>query len=108
MSGPSAISYVPEEFWTKALEKALGDSLDEFRQHEDVIAKEQYLDDFMSCLVSFGIRGTGSESFVEKVNGLVQENVAFMGPKASENCLFFVDRSSSKDVTSLKGFQMNT
>lgn len=40
MSGPNAINYVPDEFWTQTMEKALNESLDEFREHQDLIAKE--------------------------------------------------------------------
>jgi hypothetical protein len=61
MSGPAVSRNVPDEFWTGCVETALHLSLDEFKKYEQVIAKDSYLDDFMSCLVSFGIRGLASK-----------------------------------------------
>lgn len=63
MSGPSALNYVRDDFWTETMETALSESLNEFLEHQDLIAKDQYLDDFMSCLVQFGIRRVASEKF---------------------------------------------
>jgi hypothetical protein len=45
------------------MESALSESLNEFQEHQNLIAKDQYLDDFMACLVQFGIRGVSSDNF---------------------------------------------
>ena len=61
MSGPSAFNYVEDDFWTKTMESALSESMNEFQEHQDLIAKDQYLDDFMACLVQFGMREVSSD-----------------------------------------------
>ena len=60
MSSPEVTRSVPSEFWTESIEKALFQSLDEFDKYKDLISRDMYLEDFMGCLVSFGIRGVGS------------------------------------------------
>ena len=62
MSGPNVSRNVPDEFWTGCVESALEESLKEFKKYSDLISKESYLDDYMSCLVSFGIRGIASKN----------------------------------------------
>jgi hypothetical protein len=57
-----------------------------------VINRESYLEDFMSCLVSFGIRGIASEKLQKTVIELVRENQEHMVNKSSENFMFFLDR----------------
>jgi hypothetical protein len=60
MCSPQASSYVPDEFWTDALEQCLTAAISNFKKFEGKINKEVYLDDFLRTLVSFGIRETGS------------------------------------------------
>lgn len=92
MSSPGASRNVPDEFWTGCVEDALYESLDEFKKYSDLINRESYLDDFMSCLVSFGIRGVASEKLQKTVLELVRENQEHMMTKAQENFMFFLDR----------------
>ena len=61
MSGPGVSRNIPDEFWTGCLESALDESLKEFTKYSELISKENYMDDYMSCLVSFGIRGVASK-----------------------------------------------
>ena len=56
MCGPVASPYVPDEFWTEAVEKALISAMENFKKYEGKINKEIYLEDFIRTLVSFGIR----------------------------------------------------
>ena len=92
MSSPGASRNVPDEFWTGCIEEALQESLLEFKKYSDVINRESYLEDFMSCLVSFGIRGIASEKLQKTVIDLVRENQEHMTNKSQENFMFFLDR----------------
>lgn len=92
MSGPNVSRNVPDEFWTGCVESALDDSLREFKKYSDIISKENYLDDYMSCLVSFGIRGIASKNLQKTVIEFVGENLEHLSPRAAENFMFFLDR----------------
>jgi hypothetical protein len=92
MSGPGVSRNVPDEFWTGCLENALNESVKEFKKYSEIIAKDSYLDDFMSCLVSHGVRGLASKNLQKTVLELVGENIEYINPRATENFLFFLDR----------------
>jgi hypothetical protein len=92
MSGPNVSRNVPDEFWTGCVESALDESLKEFKKYSDLISKESYLDDYMSCLVSFGIRGVASRNLQKSVIEFVDEHLEHLSPRASENFMFFLDR----------------
>ena len=92
MSSPGASRNVPDEFWTGCIEDALYESLKEFKKYEEVINKPSYIDDFMSCLVSFGIRGLASKKLQKTVLELVGNNQEHMINRSIENFMFFLDR----------------
>ena len=92
MSSPGASRNVPDEFWTGCVEDALYESLKEFKKYEDVINRDSYIDDFMSCLVSFGIRGLASKKLQKTVLELVANNQDHMVNRSTENFMFFLDR----------------
>lgn len=71
LCSPYASPYVPDDFWTEALEKALTQAISNFKKFEGKINKEVYLEDFVRALVSFSIRQVGSQAFVNKVESLM-------------------------------------
>jgi hypothetical protein len=56
MCSPNASPYVPDEFWTESMEKAMVSAISNLKKYEGKINKEVYLDDFIRTLVSFSIR----------------------------------------------------
>lgn len=56
LCSPQASSYVPDEFWTETLSEGLIEAMDNYNKFGEKINKDVYLDDFLRCLVSFGIR----------------------------------------------------
>ena len=98
MSSPGSSSNVPTEYWSSCLEPALLQSLKEFLKHEESIAKNVYIDDFMSCLVSFGIRAAGSANLISKTLSLVTDNKHVLSPRAIENWMFFMSRVDQKQT----------
>lgn len=92
MCNPNASSYIPDDFWTETLELALNQAIINFKKYEGKINKEVYLDDFIRALVSFAIRGLGSQSFVDKVESLVTIEQDSLTAKMCENVLFFFSR----------------
>ncbi len=100
LCSPYASSYVPDDFWTESLEKALTQAISNFRKFEGKINKEVYLEDFVRALVSFSIRQIGSQQFVDKVESLMTIEQDSLNPKMCENLLFFFTRvGSSKNVS---------
>jgi hypothetical protein len=93
--------YIPDEFWTGALEKALSDAIENFKKYEARINKEVYLDDFIRTLVSFGMRQISSRNFKTKVEDFLQPHVSSFGPKMSENMIFYLSRVESTNVSLL-------
>ncbi len=100
LCSPYASPYVPDDFWTESLEKALTQAISNFRKFEGKINKEVYLEDFVRALVSFSIRQIGSQHFVDKVESLMTIEQDSLNPKMCENLLFFFTRvGSSKNVS---------
>jgi hypothetical protein len=95
MCSPNASAYVPDDFWTETLEKAMLQAISNFKKFEGKINKEVYLDDFVRALVSFSIRQVGSQSFVDKVESLMTIEQDSLTPKMCENLLFFFTRVGS-------------
>lgn len=94
-----ASPYVPDDFWTEALEKALTQAISNFKKFEGKINKEVYLEDFVRALVSFSIRQVGSQAFVDKVETLMTIEQDSLSAKMCENLLFFFTRvGSTKNV----------
>lgn len=99
LCSPDASSYVPDDFWTESLEKALTQAISNFKKFESKINKEVYLEDFVRALVSFSIRQIGSQQFVDKVESLMTIEQDSLTPKMCENLLFFFTRvGSSKNI----------
>jgi len=102
MSTPGISRHVPDDFWTDCVEPSLYDSLDEFEEHKELIAKESFLNDYFSCLVSFGIRQIASKKLVEKTVKLAKRNMDSMGPRSCESFLFFINNSRHTDQNAQK------
>jgi hypothetical protein len=66
-----------------------------FRKFEGKINKEVYLEDLIRALVSFSIRQTGSQGFVDKVESLITVEQDSLTAKMCENLLFFFTRVGS-------------
>ena len=95
LCSPNASPYVPDDFWTDSLEKALAQAISNFKKFEGKINKEVYLEDFVRALVSFSIRQVGSQQFVDKVESLMTIEQDSLSPKMCENLLFFFTRVGS-------------
>lgn len=105
LSSPGPSQHVPDEYWTGCFEPALSLSLQEFEQHQDVIAKDAYIDDFMSCLVPFGVRAVGSASLISQTVTLATKNLGSLSPRAIENWLFFMSRAAAPKPERIEAVQ---
>jgi len=70
-------------------------AISNFRKFEGKINKEVYLEDLIRALVSFSIRQTGSQGFVDKVESLMTVEQDTLTAKMCENLLFFFTRVGS-------------
>jgi len=95
MTSPAASEYVPDVFWTETLEACIRSAMANYKQYEGKINKEVYLDDLLRTLVSFGIRQTGTQTFVDAVEQFLSAELSELTPKMCENALFFFSRSGS-------------
>jgi hypothetical protein len=99
LSSPEASPYVPDEFWNDVLEKMLNDAISNFKKYEGKINKQVYLEDFIRALVSFAIRGLGSQKFVYSIEGFLLNEMESLTPKQVENVIFFFSRVGDQTNT---------
>jgi len=92
MSGVDASRHVPDEYWTSCVEPAMAENLKDFHAHRDQVSVSAFIDDYSKCLISFGIRGVGSQKLMKQTCALYHENLKDVNPRSLENFLFFIDR----------------
>ena len=92
---PVIADSVPASFWTP-LETHMLQALHTFKEHEKDIDKALYVDDYLRVLISFVIRGTGSDKFWDaSVEFCMAHLPVFNGPMC-DNLSFVVLRTGNE------------
>ena len=97
---PDCIKYVPSEFWTKNVEPALEEQMDNLQRYRNQINVKQFVFDLSKCLVTSAIHRVNTSIFVGVVEHTLRNDVEDFDPQTAQNLLFFLSRASQNHTSS--------